>query len=380
MLRLQNRRVLLFTEEYPPEIGGIQSYLSQLWEKLPSNFSFVVAKQQKEDGEWDREQKYKIVRTKTRGLTFPRWRPAYIALTKAIKSFQPEVLVCGKALFEGRAALKAKRKFGIPYVVITHAMEINTWLNNWKTKRDLLAVLNNAERILVVNQKIKELLLGVGIPEKKFVKMYPGVDDFFAEGSVAVKKSNGKTIITVCRLVSRKGIDIVIRSLPQVLKNVPDLSYVIAGDGPELENLKRIAREVGVENIVRFVGKVSREKMRELLHSADLFVMVPKNQQGNMEGFGIVYLEAAAAGLCSVGSNSGGVPEAVLDKETGLLAKEGDTEDTASKISTLLLDPELRNQLAQKAHERAIREFVWSKRAQLFRGVVESVVLEKENK
>lgn len=383
MLRPQNHRVLLLTEEFPPEIGGIQSYLSQLMANLPPESSLVIAKKEDGDKEWDRNQKYKIIRTETKAFAFPRWKPALTELKKTVEEFKPEIIVCGKALFEGRAAYKMWKEFGIPYVVITHAMEINTWLSHWKTRRDLLKVLNNAARVLTVNQKIKELLVGNGVPEKKFVKMYPGVDDFFAEKDLdsdleQTKKEldleGKKVIVSIARLVKRKGLDIALLAMPEIVKEAPDVAYIIVGNGPELEGLKELAKLIGVSRKTKFLGNISREKIRKILQASDLFLLTPRDYNGNIEGFGIVYMEAAAAGLCAVGTKSGGVPEAVLDGITGILVDENDADQTAEAVVRLLKDENSRKKMAMAAEERALKEFVWSKRALLFKAVVESVI------
>jgi len=386
MLRPLNHRVLLLTEEFPPEIGGIQSYLSQLWSNLPDESSLVIAKKEKGDKEWDEQQKYKIIRIDTKTNTFPRWKPALKKLREAVEEFKPEVIVCGKALFEGRAAYRIWKEKKIPYVVITHAMEINTWLSHWKTKYDLLKVLNNAARVLVVNQKVKEILIKNGVSEKKFVKMYPGVDDFFAEKDLdvqAIKDELGlvgnKVVVTVSRMVKRKGIDVALLAMPQIVKEVPNVSYVVIGDGPELEGLKKLAKLVGTSFKTKFLGSISREKIRKILQASDLFLLTPRDEKGNMEGFGIVYMEAAASGLCSVGSKSGGVPEAVIDGQTGILVDENNADQTAAAVIKLLKDDDLRKKMSAEAQERALKEFVWSKRSMLFKGVIDSIVLEKEN-
>jgi phosphatidylinositol alpha-1,6-mannosyltransferase len=391
---LHNRRVLLLTEEYPPVIGGIQNYLSELMAQLSPENTFVIAQDVKGVVEWDREQKYKIVRVNMRGFSIPRWRSAYRALEQAVKEFQPEIIVCGKALFEGRAALRIWEKYKIPYVVMTYGMEINTWLKTEKTKRDLLNVCENSARVFVINEEIKTTLeksLDDVIKVRplrgrtlmrdnignKFVKMYPGVDGFYSFEDNPNKdypQKSHKTIVSVCRLVHRKGIDVVINAVNEIKKTIPDIKYIIMGEGPEKTALEELVRNLSLQNNVEFLGKVTREKMREVFQSADLFVLTPRNEQGNMEGFGIVYLEAAIAGLCAVGSKSGGVLEAVLDEKTGLLAMENNTNDTAKKIIRILQDENLRKQLASQAQKRAVEEFSWSKRATLFRGVVESVV------
>ncbi|MDO8512174.1 MAG: glycosyltransferase family 4 protein [bacterium] len=373
---LQNRRVLLLTEEYPPATGGIQNYLSQLMAQLSPAHTFVITQKRADSDVWDREQKYKIVRVNMHGFFWPRWQPAYKALEKAVKEFQPEIIVCGKALFEGRAALKIWKKYQIPYVVMTYGMEVNTWLEGGKTRRDLKNVLTNATRIIVINDLIKKTLIKFLGSEKenKIVKIYPGVGAMFIEELKKINHSDAKIIITVCRLVSRKGVDVVIRALPEVLKIFPQTTYQIIGDGPERSKLEDLVGKLGLKKQVNFLGKVTDSELWKSLNDADLFVLTPRDEAGNFEGFGIVYLEAAAAGTCAVASRSGGVPEAVLDGVTGLLCEPDNPKDTADKIIKLLKNDELREKLNENAHKRVVDDFTWEKRAVLFRGVVESVV------
>lgn len=391
MQLLQNRRVLLLTETYSPEVGGVQNYLSELMAQLSPAHTFVITKKHKNADAWDVQQKYKIVRFGVNSFFFPRWRLAYKTLEKAVVEFQPEIVVCGKALFEGRAAYLVLKKKGIPYVVMTYGMEINTWLKHWKTKHDLLKVLKNAQSIFVINEQIKNILIkeltnngAVGC-EKKFVKMYPGVDDYFSQPSGDVKEikeelgiMDKKVIVSVCRIVHRKGIDVVINAMKRVNNDVPDAVYLVLGEGPEKSSLEKLAQEIGADKSVKFLGRISREKMRVVLQAADLFVLTPRDEDGDMEGFGVVYLEAAMAGLCAVGSKSGGVPEAVINAQTGLLAQENDVHDTAEKIIKLLRDDVLRSNLANNAHARAVAEFSWQNRGILFRGVIESVINNKK--
>jgi len=391
---LKNRRVLLLTESYSPNVGGIQNYLSELMAQLSPAHTFVLAGKQKfkqdDMAAWDNKQKYKIVRFSTNRFSFPNWRPAYKQLEKAVAEFQPEIIVCGKALFEGRAALRIFKKTGIPYVVMTYGMEIRFWLKIRKVKRDLLNVLENAQSIFVINEYIKNLLVreltnkGLVGCENKFVKMYPGVDGFFSQPSGDTKRlreelgvEGKKVIVTVCRIVRRKGIDIVINAMKEIKKEVPNVFYLVLGDGPEKDSFEKLARDVGVDDSVKFLGKVSREKIRAVFNISDLFVLTPRDIDGDMEGFGIVYLESAIAGLCVVGSKSGGVPEAVINAQTGLLANENDVSDTAEKIIKLLKDDVLRKSLASNARARAVTDFSWQKRGVLFRGAVEAIINNK---
>jgi phosphatidylinositol alpha-1,6-mannosyltransferase len=251
--------------------------------------------------------------------------------------------------------------------------------------------LENAQNIFVINEQIKSILMkelagnGSTDCEGKFVKMYPGVDGYFSQPRGDVKKmkeelgvEDKKAIVSVCRIVHRKGIDVVINAMKEIKKDIPNVVYLVLGDGPEKDSLEKLAKEIGVDKNVKFLGKVSREKIREIFQIADLFVLTPRDENGNMEGFGIVYLEAAMAGLCVVGSKSGGVPEAVINTQTGLLAQENDVHDTAKKIIKLLKDDVLRRDLSNNARTRATSEFSWQSRGVLFRGVIESAVNNKK--
>lgn len=376
------RRLLLLTESFPPEVGGVQQYLSGLWSALPAESSAVIAPRDGAADAWDRAQSYRIVRTSMRGLTYPRWRPALRTLEEEIGRFRPDALVCGKALFEGRAALAVQRAQRLPFAVITYAMEIRAWLQRWIHRRDLLAVLAAASRVVVINAEIKKLLLAHGVPDAKIVKIYPGVAEHFfhpaAPGRPEARRGERKVaLVSTCRLIRRKGVDVVLKALPSVLKAFPAARYRIVGAGPEGVALRQLASQLGVANAVEFLGEVVPDALRDALSSADLFVLTPREVGTDREGFGIVYLEAAAQGLCAVGSRTGGVPEAVLHDLTGLLVPPDDPAATAEAIIRLLRDEELRSRLARAARERAVNEFSWSRRALLFQGMMEAMVQEE---
>jgi phosphatidylinositol alpha-1,6-mannosyltransferase len=318
-----------------------------------------------------------------RGWTYPRWRPALSILERTVTEFRPEAIICGKALFEGRAVRALRKKTPIPYVVMTYAMEVATWLRGWKTRADLHGVLTDASRVVVINDETKRLLHTHGVPDTKLVKIYPGVDDVFFERPAAVDEfrtrhglENKRVLITTCRLVSRKGVDTVLDSLPALLREIPHLAYVVVGDGPERERLQAQADRLGIASHVRFLGRTSAEDLRSALSIADIFILTPRTEGTDMEGFGIAYLEAAATGVCSLGSRTGGVPEAVIHNETGLLVPQNDPTAVAGELRRLLTDTDLRARLATAAKKRAEKEFHWSQRALLFQGMMEAVVTE----
>ncbi len=162
-------------------------------------------------------------------------------------------------------------------------------------------------------------------------------------------------ILTVARLVPSKGIDIVIQSLPKVLSHFPSTVYLVAGGGEDLARLRQLAEQNGCAKHVRFAGEFDNRVAAHYYYcAADLFVMPTRH-----EGFGIVYLEAAHYGLPAVGSRIGGVPDAITDRETGLLINPEDPNEVAEVLIKLLGDPELRDRLGANGQRRAHNEFTW---------------------
>lgn len=362
----------------------MQSYLSGLWGALPAEQSFVVASRQAGDRQWDAQQRYAITRVATRAWTYPRWRLAWRAARALVREQKIEAVVCGKALFEGRAALRLRRELGIPYVVCTYGTEIHAWHRHPKTRADLLRVLQSAGRIVVVNEPMKQLLLSLGIADRAIVKIYAGVGDAFRasihgqdEFRARHQLTGKRMLVAVGRLVPRKGFDVLIRAFPSVLRAIPSVHLLIVGDGPERGRLEALVRKLGIVGAVTFTGRVTPDDLRRAIASAEVFVLTPYDWPEDPEGFGIVYLEAAALGTAAVGTRAGGIPEAVLDGETGILVPPGDVEATANTLITLINDGTLRHRLARAAQERVDKEFRWARRALLFQGTIHALLTEQ---
>lgn len=377
-------RLLLVTEMYPPQVGGIQAYLGGLWGALPSASSFVVAASSPGDRAWDTAQSYRIVRAPAKAWTYPRWRRFSGSARELVRRERIEAVVCGKALFEGRAALRLADEFDIPYVVCTHAMEIATWLKFPKTRRDLFRVLAGASRITVVNEGTKRLLLDHRIPEAKLVKIYPGVSEAFFSLPTGLEefrarfRLSGKRVVTsVARLVPRKGHAVLIEAFPAVLQAIPDVHLLFVGDGPERERLRERTERLGLVGAVTFAGALPDDDVRRAVAISEAFVLTPLEIGGDVEGFGIVYVEAAALGKPVVGSRTGGVPEAVLHDRTGLLVPPANPSAAAEAMIALLTNDTLRRRLGDAARERANREFHWKGRALLFQGMLHTAITER---
>ena len=170
-------------------------------------------------------------------------------------------------------------------------------------------------------------------------------------------------LLSVARLVPRKGIDTVLQALPQLLVQSPDLQYWIVGNGPTRASLGQQAQELGLMHAVRFMDEVSDSDLPDIYRRATIFVMPARADYhaGSVEGFGIVYLEASASGLPVVAANSGGAAEAVIENETGLLVPSDDPPALTQALLRLLDDPALRQQMGRAGRLWVEREMNWDR-------------------
>jgi len=200
--------------------------------------------------------------------------------------------------------------------------------------------------------------------------VYPGVDSVSfhpAADRGALRQRfapNGELVLmSVARLQKRKGHDLVLRALALLMKDTPALKYVVVGDGNERDALVRLAAELGVSGAVHFTGEVAASSLPAHFAACDVFVLPTRVEGYDFEGFGLVFLEAAAAGKPSIGGRNGGVPEAVAEGETGLLVSGHDVEELAGAIRRLASSPELRQRMGEAGRSRAVRDFTWERAA-----------------
>jgi phosphatidylinositol alpha-1,6-mannosyltransferase len=172
-----------------------------------------------------------------------------------------------------------------------------------------------------------------------------------------------RVILTVARLDYHKGHADVIRALPGVIERVGETAYLIVGDGPLRDELKQLARSLGVEEEVVFLGPVDDSRLVELYNLADVFIMISQETEKDVEGFGLVFLEANACGKPVVGGDSGGVAEAIAHKVTGLLVHPGDVEGIACALTDVLSDEGLARRLGSAGRRRVEREYNWASTA-----------------
>ena len=367
------KKILLIAENWPPRIDGIENYLYGLTAELAKSFKIaVVAPVDKNAHETSGSISVPVLRHRFfNGLVRPKWIGLYRRIQKLIREEDISMVFCGKALFEGQAALRLKRQLGVDYVVFTYAMEIEQWQKSFRNRVKLKKVLREASKVAYINNQTRNLLKDLGVREDQLIEVLPGVAERFlkpvaeevALGTVRHYGIKQPYIACVCRLVARKGVDDLIEafvSIDQVKHG--DWQLVIIGSGPEEETLRKLARLRFADKNIKFLNSVPDRHLPALYTASEIFALTPKEIKGDSEGFGMVYTEASACGKPILGTRTGGIPQAVRDQETGILVRPNSSEDILKGLEELISDPQKRMSMGQKGQEIARTEWTWEKR------------------
>lgn len=285
-----------------------------------------------------------------------------------VRREKPDFLFVGQVLPLGTVAYLLRRR--VPYVVFTHGMDVLMAQKSWRKQRLVKKILEYAKLVVANSEFTRNLLTAYSLQTTAAV-VYPCPDiatDAKREDVEQLRSKLGlngkKVLLTLGRVVERKGHDTVIKALPEILQHVPEAVYVVAGVGSDLGRLGKMVDDLKLQTAVRFVGKVSDEERPLYYALCDIFVMPSRQIGSDVEGFGIVYLEAAMFGKTSIGGSSGGIPEAILDGKTGALVDPADASAFARVAVQLLRDDALRHELGQNAKARVVHEFRWERQVE----------------
>jgi phosphatidyl-myo-inositol dimannoside synthase len=353
---------LLVTNDFPPKIGGIQSLLWEWWRRLPSDTFAVLTSPYHGAAEWDATQPYRIERVRE-----PVLLPHPIMIKRVndmAKREGVDLIVLDPAVPLGLIGPSLK----LPYAVVVHGAEVTVPGRLPGSKQALGWVLRGAERVIAAGgypAAEAEHAAGRSLP---VTVVPPGVDcDRFRPLSSAERRAtrerlgipiDAAVVLGVSRLVPRKGFDTAIRAIARIAPAFPTALLVIAGAGRDRERLEKLATELNAP--VQFLGRVPHDDLPALYGCADVFAMLCRNRWAGLEqeGFGIVFVEAAAAGVPQIAGRSGGAHEAVAHGETGLIVDDpSDVAAVAKALEALLSDPDLRARLGSAARQRALAEF-----------------------
>jgi phosphatidylinositol alpha-1,6-mannosyltransferase len=255
----------------------------------------------------------------------------------------------------------------VPYAILSHGNDLHYSITTKADERVARSLLGNASLILANSRYTADHIRKAG-HQRPIEILNPGVDEtHFRPGldTAQIRHAYGlnghRVLITAARLVAKKNVNAVLRALSDVVKRVPDVLYLIAGDGKEREHLERLCDERGLGPYVRFLGHIDHSQLPALYCASDLYVMPSYTAEGDIETFGISFVEANACGIPAIGGRTGGIADAIVDGETGYLVDPHDIPALAETMVRLLTDVELAQRMGQRGRERAEHELSWRK-------------------
>jgi phosphatidyl-myo-inositol dimannoside synthase len=381
--------MLLVTELFPPFAGGSAVLLHEIYSRLADvGVTVLTDPRPSASGSGFEPDEGLTVRHAEVGCSQWGWLNArgrghslQLAGRLREKGGVGRVVHCARPLPEGAAACLARLRGGCPYAVWTHGEDLGMAC----TSRELTLIVRLVYRCCAAafanSHNTARLLRSFSVPDDRVHVVYPGVDSSRFHPDVDGRAVRARLaapdetlVLSVGRLQRRKGHDIAIEAIGQIAQTRRDIRYVVVGTGEELERLLAIARASGVADRVTFVGEVAADQLPAYYAASDMFLLPNRDIGHDFEGFGIVFLEAAASGRPSIGGASGGVPEAIEDEGTGLLVDGCDARAVAAAITRLADAPLLRQRLGAAGRARAAERFTWDRAAAEVRRVQEDIL------
>jgi len=366
---------LVLAEFFLPQVGGSINWLVSTYRRYPKGEVVVVAPKCEEGKKTDCLLPFPVERLPvefsgmdpTEPASLYRYIQAFRHVRKICRRYHIKQIHCAKILPEGLIALCIRNIFSIPYIVYAHGEEIQIGRTSRTLSWLMPKVYNGAAAIIANSRNTKSLLERIGVRSDNIRIIHPGVDPALVESRKDLGRrirdqhqlGQSPVLLIVGRLQRRKGQDMLIKSLPTIQKVFPETKCLVVGAGNEEASLKHLAQEVGVAKSVIFTGLVGNRELLEYYAACDLFVM-PNRQIGeDIEGFGIVYLEAAVMGKAVIGGKSGGTDDAIVEGVTGLRVDGAKVEDISSAVISLLADPEKARAMGENGRRRVEKEFSW---------------------
>ena len=367
------QKILCITNDFGPRAGGIETFVIGLLERTPRGSVIVYTSYQRDsdayDHKWLEDFGVEVIRDRSK-ILLPTPRVAR-AVQRLVRERQLSIALFGAAAPLGLLA-KGIRKAGVTRIVaLTHGHEVwwaKIWPFTWALKRigndvDTLTYLGEFTRRAISRSVSKKAAASM-------VRIAPGIDTthFTPQSDLDGLRSeldlDGKRlVVSVGRLVHRKGQDTLVEALPEILKSHPDVHLLFIGVGPHLEYIHKRAIQLGVLDHISFLGRARYQELPRLISLAEIFAMPSRSRLAGLEveGLGIVYLEASACGLPIVGGIAGGAPDALIEGETGFAVDGRSAPEVARVIKILLDDPERAKAMGERGRTWITEEWEWKR-------------------
>lgn len=389
IMQVDNRRgvrsLLVSSTYFPPQVGGISHFMWEVAKALGPERVTCLTGARGVGGVWE-DGGFRVYR-RPAAFRGTKWRQSLslgITVLEILLRERPKVVQLSMAQ-EGYLGLLLRRWCGLPFVIYAHGNEVLDALrDDWAKPR---AALRQASRVFAVSRCTADLLAGAGVDPTRIELVHPGCDtERFAPGEpdsklgreILGRSTGSRVLLTVGGLVARKGHDMTIRALAKLLRQNFDVVYVIVGEGPYRGELEKLAGSLGIRDRVIFAGQVSRDRLSDFYRLSDVFVMASRERrdQCDLEGFGLVFLEAGACGKPVVAGRSGGIADAVVDGLTGLLVDPEDPDAIAYVLSRILCEDILARQLGLNSRARVEDQFTWKNVGRRVQHILDTVVEE----
>jgi phosphatidylinositol alpha-1,6-mannosyltransferase len=363
-------RILCITNDFGPRAGGIETFVIGLIERLPRSHVIVYTSAQDNSEEYDRrwleDFGVEVVRDKAK-ILLPTPGVAY-----CVKAIVRERKI-STVIFGAAAPLallsKSLRRSGAQHIVaLTHGHEV-WWSKVWPFTVAMKSISRYVDHLTYLGEYTRNAIAQSITKEAatRMVKIAPGIDTdhFSPQDATQLRSELGltekKVIVSVGRLVHRKGQDVLVEAMPAIIKEVPQAHILMIGEGPYRSYLENRVKALGLQERVTFIGRIQYADLPRYICAGDLFVMPSRSRLAGLEveGLGIVYLEASACGLPVIAGNSGGAPDAVLEGETGLVIDGTSKSDVAAAVVELLLDPDRSKAMGIRGRQWIIQEWRW---------------------
>ncbi len=361
--------IIITTQCFAPKIGGIESLMTGMAEAMTKTGEEVLVLADGYNQVKDQDKKYKIIR-------FSGWKP----LRRLKKAIYLEK-VCKKKKV---SAIYADSWKSVEYVskknkkilVLAHGTEIPK--QYWTLMLDLLRFKRNriknsyrdVYKIIANSSYTRDLMqASLKIDTSLIEVIHPGIDvydDFISnedrKNVANIIGNNSPIITTLARVEERKGHKFILTAIKEIKNKFPNILYLIAGKGPYLDDIKILTKKMNIEKNVKFLGWITEPEKSLILKKSDLFVMTPTRVGESIEGFGMAYIDASFHGVASIGSDSGGISDAIIHNKTGMICESGNQEMITKCILMLLENKKLREKMGFNGRVRATENYAWEKK------------------
>jgi phosphatidylinositol alpha-1,6-mannosyltransferase len=380
---IDKKKVLCITNDFGPRAGGIETFVIGLIERMPIGTVTVYTSAQGDtsayDAQWLHQRGVTVIRDRSKVLLpTPRVSRAVRAI---LQENEISTLFFGAAAPLGLLAQSLRRAGATRIIALTHGHEV-WWSKVWPFTIAMRRIGEGVDSLTYLGNFTKGAISQAVTPaaQNAMVRIAPGIDtDHFSPQEniedlrSEIELQGKRVIVSVGRLVHRKGQDTLVEALPSIIKEFPAAHILFVGVGPHLEYIHKRAIELNVLSHISFVGRVAYAELPRFIALGEIFAMPSRSRLAGLEveGLGIVYLEASACGLPVVGGNSGGAPDAVIEGETGFAVNGVKPDEVAEAIKKLLRDPKLAQKMGARGREWIVQEWEWNRWSREFNELLE---------